>query len=56
MDLDFACLRPPTPRLEAAGSRPVFGAAIANHTRRGGMAARGAVGNAFMASNPNPNP
>ena len=52
MDLDFACLRPPTPRLEAAGSRPVFGAAIANHTRRGGMAARGAIGNAFMASPP----
>jgi len=52
IDLDFACLRPPAPLLEAAGSRPVLGAAIANHTRRGGMVVRGAIGNAFMASPP----
>ena len=45
----------PKPNPHRRRNRPVFGAAIANHTRRGGMVARGAV-NPDPTPNPNPNP
>ena len=45
----------PNPHPHRRRNRPVFGAAIANHTRRGGMVARGAV-NPDPTPNPKPNP